>query len=88
MCDVIGKWEIVVYEDNTAVWQGRFEFFKNYETKNSLGMLGKWSIKNNEVYIDWGQGRFDTFSLPFHNEATGRSWRSDKRVLKAKRIEP
>jgi hypothetical protein len=85
--NAIGKWHVVIYDKTQkVVWNGTFELLADHTAKNSGGHVGTWSLKDNNVFVNWGSGRWESFNLPLNSDVVGKSWSGADRVLKAQRL--
>jgi hypothetical protein len=90
---LIGRWRVELIKEGRAIYSSEWTFEKDgtVTSTNPTGALkGKWvtELGKSRIFIDWGSGAWETFSLPLRPElAVGESWSGMDVVMRAKRLE-
>lgn len=91
---LVGRWQVELVNGDGVIYASEWTFEKDglVTSTNPTGATkGKWKTElgKHRIYIDWGSGAWDTFTLPLRPELViGESWSGIEVTVRAKKREP
>jgi hypothetical protein len=90
---LLGRWRVELVKGGRTTFSSEWTFAKDgtITSTNPTGApKGTWKteLAKSRVYIDWGSGAWETFTLPLRPElAVGESWSGMDVTMRAKKLE-